>query len=68
MGVERIKAILDLLNQGYNLFNLVLLKRFNISKKIAKLILKNFILPLHLIKQSIMITLQKHIKLKQLFI
>src|SRR5574344_2485654 len=44
--VERIKAILDLLNQGYNLSTPSLVERFNISKKIIQTDFKDFILPL----------------------
>lgn len=44
--VERIKAILDLLNQGYDLSTPSLVERFNISKKIIQTDFKDFILPL----------------------
>ncbi len=44
--VERIKSILDLLNQGYNLSTPSLVERFNISKKIIQTDFKDFILPL----------------------
>ena len=44
--IKRIKAILDLLNQGLNLSTPKLVERFGVSKKIIQTDFKDFILPL----------------------
>ena len=44
--LKRIKAILDLLNQGLNLSTPKLVERFGVSKKIIQTDFKDFILPL----------------------
>lgn len=44
--IKKIKAILDLLNQGLNLSTPKLVERFGVSKKIIQTDFKDFILPL----------------------
>ena len=44
--IKRIKAILDLLNQGLNLSTPNLVERFGVSKKIIQTDFKEYILPL----------------------
>ena len=48
--LERIKAMLDLLNQGYDLSTPHLVEMFGISKKIIQTDFKDYVLPLYLNK------------------
>ncbi|WP_305863645.1 DeoR family transcriptional regulator [Aliarcobacter butzleri] len=65
--IKRIKAILDLLNQGLNLSTPKLVERFGVSKKIIQTDFKDFILPLFPNETIYYDYSSKHIKQKTTF-
>ena len=66
--IKRIKAILDLLNQGLNLSTPKLVERFGVNKKIIQTDFKEFILPLFPNETIYYDYSLKHIKQKTTFI